>query len=104
MEYIERAKAQDGLDNIDWYHVNDNGQLLPGGKSDIETYVPFKAVEEMLKSIPAADVRPVVLCKDCRHRDPEDGKCDAGAVERAGCVFPVGDNYFCAYGEKREEI
>ena len=59
-EYIEREKAQDGLDNIDWYHVNDKGQLLPGGKTDIETYVPFKAVEEMLTSIPAADVWPVV--------------------------------------------
>ena len=57
-------------------------------------------VVAFLRSIPAADVRPVVYCKDCRHRDPEDGKCDAGAVERAGCVFPVGDNYFCAYGER----
>lgn len=56
-----------------------------------------------VEQITAADVRPVVLRKDCRHRDPEDGKCDAGAVERAWCAFPVGDNYFCSYGEKREE-
>lgn len=48
-------------------------------------------------------VRPVVLCKDCRHRDPEDHKCDCGQLERAGCVFPVDDDYFCADGEKREE-
>lgn len=48
----------------------------------------------------AADVRPVVLCKDCRHRDPEDNKCDCGQLERAGCVFPVDDNYWCAHGEK----
>lgn len=62
----------------------------------------WDACLDAIDSIHAADVRPVVLCKDCRHRDPEDGKCDAGAVERAGCVFPVGDNYFCAYGEKRD--
>ena len=49
---------------------------------------------------PAADVRPVVLCKDCRHRDPEDHKCDCGQLERAGCVFPVDDNYWCAHGER----
>lgn len=55
-----------------------------------------------VKSIPAADVRPVVFCKDCRHRDPEDHKCDCGQLERAGCVFPVDDDYFCAHGEKRE--
>lgn len=52
---------------------------------------------------PAADVRPVVLCKNCRYRDPEDKKCDCGQLERAGCVFPVDDDYFCADGEKREE-
>ena len=58
--------------------------------------VPTKAV---LK-IPAADVRPVVRCKDCRHRDPEDRKCDSGEMERQGCVFTVDDDYFCAYGER----
>lgn len=47
----------------------------------------------------AADVRPVVRCRDCRHRDPEDRKCDSGEMERQGCVFPVDDDYFCAYGE-----
>ena len=45
------------------------------------------------------NVRPVVLCKNCRHRDPEDRKCDCGQLERAGCEFPVDDDYFCAYGE-----
>ena len=54
---------------------------------------------EALRNIPAADVRPVVLCRDCRHRDPEDRKCDSGETERQGCPFPVHDDYFCAYGE-----
>lgn len=55
-EYIEREAALDGLDGIDWYHINDNGRLVSGGTSGMDTYVPFKAVEEMLRSIPAADV------------------------------------------------
>lgn len=46
------------------------------------------------------DVRPVVRCKDCRHRDPEDHKCDSGETERQGCPFKVADDYFCAYGER----
>lgn len=57
----------------------------------------FTVIED---DLPAADVRPVVLCRDCRHRDPEDHKCDCGQLERAGCVFPVDDDYFCAYGER----
>ena len=49
-----------------------------------------------LSSIPSA----VVRCKDCRHRDPEDHKCDSGETERQGCPFKVADDYFCAYGER----
>ena len=60
------------------------------------TYIPVAAVEKL----PAADVRPVVMCKDCRHRDPEDHKCDSGETERQGCPFKVEDDYFCAYGER----
>lgn len=41
----------------------------------------------------------LVRCKECRHRDPEDRKCDCGRVERQGCPFEVDDDYFCAYGE-----
>ena len=57
-------------------------------------------VIEELDAIPAADVVPVVRCKDCRHRDPEDKKCDSGQTERQGCPFKVADDYFCAYGER----
>lgn len=39
-------------------------------------------------------------CRTCRHRDPEDKKCDCGALERAGCPFPVSDDYFCKFYEK----
>lgn len=44
----------------------------------------------------------IVRCKDCKHRDPEDLKCDCGGLERAGCILPVDDNYFCAHGERKE--
>lgn len=53
-----------------------------------------------INKIPSADVEEMVRCKDCRHRDPEDHKCDCGQLERAGCMFPVDDDYFCAYGER----
>lgn len=45
-------------------------------------------------------VQKLVRCKDCRHRDPEDKKCDSGKTGRTGCIFPVDDDYFCAYGEE----
>lgn len=41
----------------------------------------------------------IIRCKDCRHRDPEDKKCDCGN----GIVWqlPRDDNWFCADGERR---
>lgn len=43
----------------------------------------------------------IVTCGECEHRDPEDKKCDCGMFERQGCIFPVADDYFCKYGERR---
>lgn len=58
------------------------------------------AVEVVAKNETTTEV---VRCKDCKHRDPEDHKCDSGALERAGCIFPVQDEYFCSWGERRED-
>lgn len=46
------------------------------------------------------EARPQGECRTCRHRDPEDKKCDCGALERHGCPFPVSDDYFCKFYEK----
>lgn len=46
-----------------------------------------------------ADLVAVVRCKDCKHRDPEDKRCEHYMV---GFVpFPRRDNDFCSYGERR---
>ena len=49
----------------------------------------------------AKSVQELIRCRDCRHRDPEDKKCDCGGIERQGCPFEVADDYFCAYGESK---
>lgn len=51
--------------------------------------------------IPAADVVPVVRCGECKHRDPEDKKCDCGGLEHAH-MFSVADDWFCADGERKD--
>lgn len=57
-----------------------------------------------LLRIPAADVRPVVLCRYCLHY--EMGVClkiyDDGAANKDAWQDRKPDD-FCSYGEKREE-
>lgn len=47
--------------------------------------------------IPAADVRPVVLCRDCIFRSNE----WTGCPKLNGAI--TGDEFFCKCGIKREE-
>ena len=43
----------------------------------------------------------IVRCKDCRHRDPEDKKCDCG--HDIQWQLPREDDWFCADAERRED-
>ena len=58
------------------------------------------AREEMNDDCPLIEI---VTCGECKHRDPEDKKCDCGMFERQRCIFPVADDYFCKYGERRAD-
>ena len=41
----------------------------------------FSEIREAIATIPAADVRPVVLCRDCKHFNPYPGDCTDGVIE-----------------------
>lgn len=99
-EYIEREAALQAL--CEAVHAKDGNipcrnQLV----SCLWAGTRTQEYAEKILAIPAADVVPVVLCRDCKHRDPEDKKCDCGGLEHAH-MFPVSDDWFCADGEKRE--
>lgn len=61
------------------------------GQEYDEPYLVSAVPEEAIRSLPPADVRPVVYCKDCKHRFNYD---------ICACR---GDNWFCGYGEKRAD-
>lgn len=98
-EYIEREKLMEAF--AEWQ------------KTLIETYGRNDEYVRCLDSImlgidnaPAADVRPVVLCKDCIHSDIFAPDCTEATFPlkclliRYGGVCP---DWFCEHGEKREE-
>ena len=59
--------------------------------------------KSLVETAESADVQEVVRCKDCIHRDPEDKKCDC-SFQANGGMFPMDDNDFCSYGERRRAI
>lgn len=40
----------------------------------------------------------IIQCKDCKHRDPEDKKCDCGHDIK--WQLPRRDDWYCADGER----
>ena len=54
--------------------------------------------EDAINSIPAADVRPVVLCRDCEHNN----HClTQEFVDDCGKIPLDRNTFFCADGERR---
>lgn len=53
---ISRSAVLEGAENIDWYHVNQNGKLVSGSTSDDVSYVKYDDVVHMLKNAPSFDV------------------------------------------------
>ena len=59
------------------------------------------AYKEQLEAIPAADVVPVVRCRDCKHLDVKTagwGICK----DANGCGRLCGPNDFCSSGVRKE--
>ena len=57
---------------------------------------------EALRDIPAADVRPVVLCRECKYSHPLMNNCKKCSYWSAHGLV-VADHDFCSHGERREE-
>lgn len=63
-------------------------------------YLP-EMPEKEFDEFPAADVAPVVRCRDCRNSyEVISGRCCSHGP-CAGCFVP--DDFFCGHGERRTD-
>ena len=100
MAYIDKEKAL----NLD-FRINVN--LFESRRKTAERAV--QAYAEAISKLPAADVRPVVLCRDCIHLS---GVTNGGTFFRcdrydrwqdeSNRVYMPLDG-FCSYGQEKEE-
>ena len=90
-EYIEREAA---VETLDWY-----GREFPECETMIVAY------REDLTAFPAADVRPVVTCRECKHRGWVQEPCHGKSVDYCRILDRCVDKeFFCAGGEMREAV
>lgn len=79
-EYIDREVAKKALGDA---HFKNYGNAIM-----------------VIMDIPTADVRPVVLCRDCYWWTKQEASMQ-GRCSRLG-MYPTG-NWYCANGQKRRE-
>ena len=63
------------------------------------------AVAMLADSIPAADVVPVVRCKDCKHKGWVQEPCHGKSVDYCkiwDCTLRNLETTFCSYGEQKD--
>lgn len=70
-------------------------------------WAAIMAIERDVRDMPAADVAPVVRCKDCEHARDLGFQFGSLVHESWFCIYngphTTGENDFCSHGQKREE-
>lgn len=91
-EYIKREAAIKAIENADYTAISSDADDC---KADY--------LREIIESVPAADVVPVVRCKDCIHYDLgvclkiySDGNAQKDSWQSRN------PNDFCSYGERKD--
>lgn len=87
-EYIKRETAIKRVMETKWESGSDGAAAM-----------------EIVAATPAADVAPVVRCKDCKfsHADGHVRTCEGYWFDLSGYAVSVKDDAFCSYGERRDD-
>ena len=100
-EYIDKEKFMQSMYH-EAFEKDSDLQRWDGG-----CWIRYKMLENVMAATPAADVRPVVICRDCKYSHmTHDGMCKycdqwiENGVDEA--LYVPGD-FFCAFGERRTE-
>ncbi len=87
IQYLEKCKKGAAVTNLVWAAI--------------------MAIECYVRDMPAADVAPVVRCKDCEHARDLGFQFGSLVHESWFCIYngphTTGANDFCSHGQKREE-
>ncbi len=77
--------------------------LFPNDSLEWDTYRGYIAphlARRMIEELPSAQPE-IIRCKDCKHWDPEDKKCDCG--HDIIWQLPRHADWYCADAERKEE-
>lgn len=98
-EYIEKRKVVNLLIELE----KEFQQFKPFKGFEHAMYRKLCEAEITIGKLPAADVAPVVRCKDCEYscKDETGRTCEGYWYELSEFAVLVEDDDFCSYGERK---
>ena len=79
----------------------DANSLFPGKIFAVNIKNPMESVEDLMNRInnaPTVDAVPVVRCKDCKFYH------DKGYCTKTTGLTRIKPDYFCSYGERKDDV
>lgn len=123
---IDRQAAIDAMEDVDWYHINKDGQLIHGANSkEDEPLYKAEDVYKVLNDMPSAqpdlsgysdrlwkaayergkaEAQPdIIRCKECRYYEWMSNRVpDEQTWFCHNWNAETGKDDFCSYAERRE--
>lgn len=104
-EYIERGALMGVVDEITWYHINDQCNLQSGASDEGCDLYKVGDIIKALEDAPAIDAVRVIRCENCMHsKEAADEKMRGLFVWCDVCKRYKIANGFCDDGKKRVKI
>lgn len=91
VEYIDRETAIKAVEKADYTAIADDADSC---KADY--------LREIIERVPAADVVPVVRCKDCKHAYINSFSAASGVALCSSSAKVMQQDDFCSYGERKD--
>lgn len=101
--YINADALIEAIESTDWYHINREGKLVSGARTDLN---PLYKAEDILKAVKDASTIDIVRCKECKYWQDYECQCDMAITDHEGGASYSLDRDaedFCSYGERRGE-
>ena len=83
-------------------YIDREAVLLEINRQIRRQFLCIANVETIIKDAPAADVAPVVRCKDCTYAELYEGSECLYCRNIAGLCTYVMDDDYCSYGERKD--
>ena len=98
IKHAEEVAQEKGYEYQECLAVHDMEEAMNCGKCGEE----HRQLAEWLRELKERRKEPeIVRCGECKHRDPEDKKCDCG--HDIIWQLPRGDDWYCGDAERRTE-